>query len=177
MLMLGIFTGDGLTAITGSVDQSDGWLEKNAIGIVAGDVFEATAMALMEVSVISFVISQVTIAPNQIIAPCTQMLIRSIPLRKPSQTLHNRFGITRRLLRYNATLPVLRGVVSNGLRWFNHRNQKIVLVCGVNHVFGSPAAILPHGYQRLATFGHLIVTDGASRFAVALPFGRKASDR
>lgn len=52
MLILGIFTNNGLTAITGSVEQANGQIEKDAIGVVASDVFQATAMALTDAAVI-----------------------------------------------------------------------------------------------------------------------------
>jgi len=48
MILLGIYTQSNLTAVTGSVEQKAGWLEKEVLGIVAPNVFEATALALSD---------------------------------------------------------------------------------------------------------------------------------
>lgn len=48
MILLGIYTRTGLTAVTASVVQRNGQTEANVLGIVAGDVFQATAMALCD---------------------------------------------------------------------------------------------------------------------------------
>ena len=52
MILLGIYTESSITAVTGSVDQDAGWLEKEVLGIVAPNVFEATALALTDAALI-----------------------------------------------------------------------------------------------------------------------------
>lgn len=52
MILLGIYTADNITAVTGSVEQQAGWLEKEVLGIVAPNVFEATALALSDAALI-----------------------------------------------------------------------------------------------------------------------------
>lgn len=52
MLLIGVFTKNNITAVTGSVEQRDGEIEKEVIGLVADDVFVALAMALQESKVV-----------------------------------------------------------------------------------------------------------------------------
>lgn len=48
MILLGILTRDSLTAATASVVQRNGQTEANVLGVVAGCVFQATALALCD---------------------------------------------------------------------------------------------------------------------------------
>lgn len=48
MILIGVHTRSNLTAVTASVRQSDGSVEKGVFGLVAGDVFLAMAEALEE---------------------------------------------------------------------------------------------------------------------------------
>jgi hypothetical protein len=52
MISLGILTTNNVTAVTGSVEQDNGYIIKEVVGIVAGDVFQASAMALTDAAVI-----------------------------------------------------------------------------------------------------------------------------
>jgi hypothetical protein len=48
MIILGIFTADNLTTITGSIEQMDGQIEKEIVGVVCPDPFAALALALAD---------------------------------------------------------------------------------------------------------------------------------
>jgi hypothetical protein len=48
MILLGIFTTDNLTTITGSIEQIDGQIEKGILGIVCPDPLVALSMALVD---------------------------------------------------------------------------------------------------------------------------------
>lgn len=51
MILLGIWTDKGWTAVNGTVERADGGTEKEVVGVVCGDVFAATAMALTDATV------------------------------------------------------------------------------------------------------------------------------
>ena len=80
MIILGIFTHNNLTAITGSIEQMDGQIEKEIVGVVCPDPFAALALALMDCRVakvrslrmftnnaqlLKFLTSPIRIAPTQ----------------------------------------------------------------------------------------------------------------
>lgn len=48
MITLGIFTASSLTTITGSIEQWDGSIEKEIVGVVCPDPFAALALALAD---------------------------------------------------------------------------------------------------------------------------------
>jgi hypothetical protein len=48
MILLGVFTRSGLTAVNGSIEQYGGVTEKEIVGVVAGDPFGALALALAD---------------------------------------------------------------------------------------------------------------------------------
>jgi hypothetical protein len=48
MILLGVLTYNGLTAVTGSIEQYGGAMEKEIVGTVAADPFEALAVALAD---------------------------------------------------------------------------------------------------------------------------------
>lgn len=52
MTIIGILTINNITTITGAVEQANGQIEKDVISVVAGDVFQATAMALADAAMV-----------------------------------------------------------------------------------------------------------------------------
>ena len=48
MVSIGIYTANGLTVATGTVEQTSGILIKDALGIMGSDVFAVTALALQD---------------------------------------------------------------------------------------------------------------------------------
>lgn len=51
MILLGIYTDKGWTAINGTLERAVGGVEKEVIGVACNDVFAATAVALTEATI------------------------------------------------------------------------------------------------------------------------------